>query len=255
MQAGWLRCPGAAGALRLLRPVLPIAGLPGAPRVCCPCFARRRLLPPRRSHDSCCPRCALIIHCRLQVSGFCYMLPVGLSCATSVRVSNALGAGLPHGARRSAYVATAITALTQASLATALVLGRNVWAAVFTSQPEVHGWGACVGAGVRRVQRRHADGMPCQPVDGAVTASAGAERLWAATLHPSPLSSAGRRRLCRCVAATTFLSSPATTIPPLQVIAACAAAFPIMSASMFGDGMNATIGGAGRGCCPRKCRL
>ncbi|PSC75850.1 MATE efflux family [Micractinium conductrix] len=99
----------------------------------------------------------------LQVSGFCYMLPVGLSCATSVRVSNALGAGLPHGARRSAYVATAITALTQASLATALVLGRNVWAAVFTSQPEV--------------------------------------------------------------------------------IAACAAAFPIMSASMFGDGMNATIGG------------
>lgn len=103
----------------------------------------------------------------LQVSGFCYMLPMGLSCATSVRVSNALGAGLPHAARRSAHTATAITALTQASLAAALVLGRNVWGAVFTDLPEV--------------------------------------------------------------------------------IAACAAAFPVMAGSMFGDGMNATIGGVLRG--------
>lgn len=61
----------------------------------------------------------------------------GLSCATAVRVSNALGAGLPHAARRSAHTATAITAVTQASLAAALVLGRNVWGAVFTDLPEV----------------------------------------------------------------------------------------------------------------------
>ncbi len=60
-----------------------------------------------------------------------------MSCATSVRVSNALGAGLPHAARRSAHTATALTALTQASLAFALVLGRNVWGAVFTDLPEV----------------------------------------------------------------------------------------------------------------------
>ena len=61
----------------------------------------------------------------------------GLSCAVSVRVSNALGANLPHAARRSTYTATAITACTQASLVTAMLLGRYHWAAAFTNLPEV----------------------------------------------------------------------------------------------------------------------
>lgn len=55
----------------------------------------------------------------------------------SVRVSNALGAGLPRGARRAALTATALTFLTQAGLSAALVLGRRVWGRVFTDLPQV----------------------------------------------------------------------------------------------------------------------
>ncbi|EFN59041.1 hypothetical protein CHLNCDRAFT_19008 [Chlorella variabilis] len=103
----------------------------------------------------------------LQVSGLAYMLPMGLSCATSVRVSNALGAGLPHGARRSANTATACTACTQLLLVAAILLGRHGIGALFTNIPEV--------------------------------------------------------------------------------VAMCAATFPLMSASMFGDGLNCTISGVLRG--------
>lgn len=60
-----------------------------------------------------------------------------MACATAVRVSNSLGANLPGVARRSARTAIAITVLTQGSLALALVLGRDVWGRVFTSDPEV----------------------------------------------------------------------------------------------------------------------
>lgn len=93
--------------------------------------------------------------------------PQGLSCATSVRVSNALGAGLPHGARRSANTATACTACTQLLLVAAILLGRHGIGALFTNIPEV--------------------------------------------------------------------------------VAMCAATFPLMSASMFGDGLNCTISGVLRG--------
>ncbi len=72
------------------------------------------------------------------------MLPLGLSCAASVRVSNALGANLPNAARRSARAAAGLTACTQASLAAALILGRNVWGRAFTDLEEV---GAGVGGG------------------------------------------------------------------------------------------------------------
>lgn len=67
------------------------------------------------------------------------MLPLGLSCAASVRVSNALGANLPNAARRSARAAAGLTACTQAALAAALVLGRNVWGRAFTDLEEVCG--------------------------------------------------------------------------------------------------------------------
>lgn len=77
------------------------------------------------------------------------MLPMALSCAASVRVSNALGANLPHAARRSAHTAAGMTAITQASLAAALVLGRNHWAGVFTNLEEVRG-----GQGMRVSVRR-----------------------------------------------------------------------------------------------------
>lgn len=63
----------------------------------------------------------------------------GVSCAVTVRVSNALGAALPRAARRGAYTAAALTVLTQACLAAAIVLGRNHWAAAFTNLEEVGG--------------------------------------------------------------------------------------------------------------------
>ena len=65
------------------------------------------------------------------------MIPSGLASATSVRISNALGAGLPRSARRTALAACALVALTQTSLAAGLALGRGRWARVFTTVPEV----------------------------------------------------------------------------------------------------------------------
>jgi hypothetical protein len=88
----------------------------------------------------------------------------GLSCAVSVRVSNALGANLPHAARRSAYTATAITACTQASLVTAMLLGRYHWAAAFTNLPEVCAC-ICVGQGWAGQGRTEQSGLQ-PPVSG-----------------------------------------------------------------------------------------
>ncbi|KAI3433740.1 hypothetical protein D9Q98_003547 [Chlorella vulgaris] len=73
----------------------------------------------------------------MQVSGLAYMLPMGVANAVSVRVANALGAGLSHGARRSAYTATAITVCTQVSLVTTILLARHKLGALFTDIPEV----------------------------------------------------------------------------------------------------------------------
>ena len=75
----------------------------------------------------------------------------GLSSATTVRVGNALGAGLPRSARRTAYTATALTVVLQVTLATVVFLGRDVWGAVVTNIEAVSGRGGqrlgCSGVG------------------------------------------------------------------------------------------------------------
>lgn len=73
----------------------------------------------------------------LNVSGLLYMMPLGLGAATSVRVSNSLGAGLPNAAARSAHVAIIIAAALQCSLALLTLTSRHYVAYMFTSDNDV----------------------------------------------------------------------------------------------------------------------
>ena len=68
----------------------------------------------------------------LNVSGLLYMLPSGLGSAISVRVGNALGAGLPRGAARAAHVSMAIAITMQVTLGLILLASRHVAAYLFT---------------------------------------------------------------------------------------------------------------------------
>ncbi len=65
------------------------------------------------------------------------MLPMGLSSATTVRVSNALGAGLPRDAQRSAHTAAGLALGVQLALTTGVVLSRHWLGYLFTNVPEV----------------------------------------------------------------------------------------------------------------------
>jgi len=73
----------------------------------------------------------------LNISGLLYMLPTGLGSATSVRVGNALGAGLPRAAKRAAYVAFGMVLLTQIVLAMGTLASRNTAAYLFTDDKDV----------------------------------------------------------------------------------------------------------------------
>ena len=73
----------------------------------------------------------------LNISGMLYMLPQGLGSAASVRVGNSLGAGLPRGARRAAYIATCIVMAMQAGLAVLALTTRHATPYIFTQDPDV----------------------------------------------------------------------------------------------------------------------
>lgn len=73
----------------------------------------------------------------LSLSGLLYMLPLGLGSAASVRVGNALGAGLPHSAHRSAYTATGIVVMMQLILCVIVLATRNVAGYLFTEDSSV----------------------------------------------------------------------------------------------------------------------
>ena len=68
----------------------------------------------------------------INVSALCFMVPMGLAEATTVRVGRALGAGDPHGVRRAARAGYAIVLLTQTLSALVLVLGHDAIVAVYT---------------------------------------------------------------------------------------------------------------------------
>lgn len=73
----------------------------------------------------------------LNVSGLLYMLPSGLGSAISVRVGNALGAGLPRGAARAAHVAICIGITMQITLGMILLACRHVAAYLFSDDEGV----------------------------------------------------------------------------------------------------------------------
>ena len=73
----------------------------------------------------------------INVSALCFMVPMGLAEATTVRVGRALGAGDPGGVRRAARAGYAIVLATQLCSATVLLLGHDAIVAVYTTDVAV----------------------------------------------------------------------------------------------------------------------
>lgn len=73
----------------------------------------------------------------LNICSFIYMAPLGLGNAVSVRVSNALGAGLHKTARRASHVALTMTFVQQLLVCSLLYLGRYHIPSIFTNDAEV----------------------------------------------------------------------------------------------------------------------
>ncbi|GAQ89633.1 MATE efflux family protein [Klebsormidium nitens] len=71
-------------------------------------------------------------------AALCFMLPLGLSTAVSVRVSNELGAGKPGRARLAVQTSMSIALVLGVVLAGILLALRNKWALVFADPREVH---------------------------------------------------------------------------------------------------------------------
>lgn len=68
----------------------------------------------------------------INVSALCFMIPMGVAEATTVRVGHALGAGDARGVRRAAHAGYAIVLGTQALSASALLLGHDAVVALYT---------------------------------------------------------------------------------------------------------------------------
>ncbi|MEP6906894.1 MAG: MATE family efflux transporter [Pseudoxanthomonas sp.] len=68
----------------------------------------------------------------INVSALCFMIPMGVAEATTVRVGHALGVGDVHGMRRAAHAGYVIVLATQALSATALLLGHDAVVALYT---------------------------------------------------------------------------------------------------------------------------
>ena len=75
----------------------------------------------------------------INVSALCFMVPMGLAEATTVRVGHALGAGAPDGVRRAARAGYAIVLDTQALSALLLLSGHDAIVAVYTTDAALRG--------------------------------------------------------------------------------------------------------------------
>ena len=75
----------------------------------------------------------------INVSALCFMIPMGVAEATTVRVGHALGAGDAHGIRRAAWAGYAIIMGTQTVSALALLLGHDAIVGVYTNDLAVAG--------------------------------------------------------------------------------------------------------------------
>lgn len=65
------------------------------------------------------------------------MFITGFAMATSTRVSNSLGAGLPRAARRAAWTAVAIAVALELAAGGSILALRHSWARLFTDAPAV----------------------------------------------------------------------------------------------------------------------
>ncbi|KDP43816.1 hypothetical protein JCGZ_23024 [Jatropha curcas] len=66
-----------------------------------------------------------------------YMIPYGLGCAISTRVSNELGAGRPQVARRAVYVVVIMVVIEGLVVATTMVSARKVFGHLFSKDHRV----------------------------------------------------------------------------------------------------------------------
>jgi MATE family multidrug resistance protein len=73
----------------------------------------------------------------LNFSGTVYMLPLGVSSATAVRVGNAIGGCLPDKAKRSAWVSLTLTVAMQVGLGIMSVVGRQAVGMAFSDDEGV----------------------------------------------------------------------------------------------------------------------
>lgn len=75
----------------------------------------------------------------INVAALCFMIPMGVAEATTVRVGHAVGAGDPHGIRRAAYAGYAIVLGTQTLSALALLIGHDAMVSLYTRDLAVAG--------------------------------------------------------------------------------------------------------------------
>jgi len=73
----------------------------------------------------------------INISALCFMVPMGLAEATTVRVGRALGAGDPSGVRQAARAGYVIVLATQACSALVLVLGHDAIVGIYTRDAAV----------------------------------------------------------------------------------------------------------------------
>lgn len=72
-----------------------------------------------------------------QVISLVFMVPLGLSIASSVRVGNLIGARDPAGAQRTAHVALGIGALFMGAMSVVFLVGQEWLPRLFTTEPEL----------------------------------------------------------------------------------------------------------------------
>src|SRR5690606_15146432 len=78
--------------------------------------------------------CALPI---FNVAALCFMVPMGLAEATTVRVGHARGRGSLEGVRRAAFAGYALALMTQSFSALVLLTGHDLVVALYTSDAAV----------------------------------------------------------------------------------------------------------------------
>ena len=73
----------------------------------------------------------------LNVAAMTFMIPLGLSMATTVRVGHALGGNDPHGARFRGFVGISLSGLFMAVTAVLIFTGHRIIASFYTNDPTV----------------------------------------------------------------------------------------------------------------------